>query len=240
MPACEPQRRRPDAPATPSAATDGATGHAASPAGAAASEEPHRRRESERKRARILEAARACLGERGYAGATVGEIARRAGVSNGLLYRFFRNKEHLVEHVLGEVVRAWVREMLPRADESASQALEGMFRRSVEFCRSHPLLPALLRQDPELQLSRLRIAGRDRVQPHRELVSRLLRQGIAAGEFRGDLDVPATADVLCQLQSDYSSRAARGDDQFPDDPRIIEAAIGLLRAAVEARRPPSR
>lgn len=202
----------------------GANGHGAG----------RRQEESERRRARVLEAAQTCLGELGYARATVSEIARRAGVSNGLLYQFFRNKEDLFAHVLAGLVRDWVRAMLPRDGESAAEALEGMFRRSVGFCRSHPLLPALLREEPELELSRIREAGRDRVQPHRDLVASLLRRGIEAGEFRADLDVAATADVICQLQSDYSARAYRDDDQFPDDPRVIDAVVDLVRRAVGA------
>jgi AcrR family transcriptional regulator len=180
-----------------------------------------RQERSEQRRERILEAARECLGEQGYAGATVTAIAQRAGVSNGLLYQFFRNKERLLEQVLADVVRDWVRAMLPGRQETAADALEGMFRRSVDFCRTHPLLPALLRQDPELQLSRISHAGRDRVQPHRDLVASLLVRGIEAGEFRADLDVASTADVICQLQSDYSGRACRSDERFPDDPRAV-------------------
>ena len=194
-----------------------------------------RQAESERKRRRILEAAQVSLGELGYAGATVTEIAQRAGVSNGLLYKFFRNKEELVAQVLDEVVRQWVRAMVPREDESASAALEGMFRRSVDFCRTHPLLPALLRDDPELQLSRIQSVGGDRVNAHRDLVARLLQRGIDAGEFRAALDVASTADIICQLQSDYSGRAYRNDSRFPDDPKIIDAAVSLIRAAVERR-----
>lgn len=190
--------------------------------------------ESQRRRNRILEAAQECLGELGYARATVTEIARRARVSNGLLYQFFRNKEELIEQVLVDVVRDWVRALMPREDESAAAALEGMFRRSVDFCRTHPLLPALLRKDPELQLSRLTDVGRDRVQPHRDLVASLLVRGIEAREFRDDLDVASVADVICQLHSDYSARAYRSEPAFPDDPRVIDAVVDLVRTAVRA------
>lgn len=189
-----------------------------------------RREQSELRRQRILESARACFGEAGFAGATIGRIAERAGVSNGLLYRHFRNKEHLFEVVLGEIIQDWVRAMVPRQEgASAAEVLEEMFRRSVAFCRDHPLLPALLRGDRALQLTRIGSASRDRVQPHRDLVARLLRRGIAAGEFRADLDVPSVADVICQLQSDYSGRAYRREPGFPDTPEIIDAAIGLIR-----------
>lgn len=202
------------------------------PTPAAPQGKQRRQIESDRKRERILDATEACLAELGRGGATVTEIARRAEVSNGLLYQFFRNKDALLASVLERVVRAWVREMVPRAGERPAEALEGMFRRSVAFCRSHPLLPALLRGDASLQLSSGGPTGRERVDAHRALVARLLGEGIACGDFRSDLDVDATADVICQLQSDYSGRAYRDDERFPDDPQIIEAAIGLIRRAV--------
>ncbi len=195
-----------------------------------------RRAGSEERRRRVLDAARDCFGEAGFAGATIGSIAEQAGVSNGLLYQFFRSKEHLFEVVLREIIGDWVRALVPRdaTEESASQALEGMFRRSVEFCRRHPLLPALLRGDEGLQLSRIREAGRDRVQPHRDLVASLLRRGMAAGEFTPDLDVASVADVICQLQADYSARAYRRDPGYPDSPALIDAATRFILDAVRA------
>lgn len=196
-----------------------------------------RREESERRRRSILDAARACFGELGYARATVAAIAERAGVSNGLLYQFFRNKEHLLEVVLEEVIRDWVRAMVPREgarEHAAAAALEGMFRRSVEFCRNNPLLPALLSRDRALQLQRIQLAGGDRVQAHRDLVASILHEGIASGEFRSDLDVPAVADVICQLQADYSGRAYRHDPEYPDSPELIDAAVRFVHDAVRA------
>lgn len=194
-----------------------------------------RSQQSEQRRQRILAAARVCFGEAGFAGATIGRIAERAGVSNGLLYRHFRGKEHLFEVVVAAIIRDWVRAMVPRHEgEPAVDALEGMFRRSVDFCRDHPLLPALLRDDHQLQLARFSAASRNRVQPHRDLVASILEHGVRSGELRGDLDIPSVADVICQLQSDYSGRAYRRDPNYPDTPEIIDAAIGLLRHALRA------
>jgi len=195
-----------------------------------------RRAASERRRRRILEAARACFGERGFAGATVEAIAARAGVSNGLLYQFFRGKEHLFEVVAEELIRDWIRAMVPEEEASAGagDALEAMFRRSVEFCRSHPLLPALFTRDQLLQLQRFRDLGARHAHAHRRHVASLLRRGIAGGELRADLDVDAVADVVCQLQVDYSTRAYRRDPHHPDDPRVVDAAVRLLRDALRA------
>ncbi len=194
---------------------------------------PSRRERSGERRARILEAARACFGEAGFAGATIEAIAARAGVSNGLLYQFFQGKEQLFEVVLQEIISDWVLTIAPPGGESGADSLAGMFRRSVEFCRSHPLLPALLRGERGLQLSRIQSAASDSVQPHRDLVAGLLRDGVAAGEFRLDLDVTSAADVICLLQSHYSSRAYLNDPTYPDSPGLIEATI---RFALDALR----
>jgi AcrR family transcriptional regulator len=57
---------------------------------------PRRRRDPEASRAAILDAARAVFTERGYERGTIREIARRAGVTHGLVMRHFPTKEQLL------------------------------------------------------------------------------------------------------------------------------------------------
>jgi TetR/AcrR family fatty acid metabolism transcriptional regulator len=197
--------------------------------------ETRRRRESGERRQRILEAARQCFGELGFAGATVEAIAAAAGVSNGLLYQFFRNKEELFEVVVEDLMRDWVRALVPRgelAGGTASERLEAMLRGSVEFCRSHPLLPALLMRDRALQLERFAGISTERLFAYRDLVASILREGVEAGEFRADLDVRSAADIVCQLQAEYSSRAYRRDPMFPSSPELIDALVRFIRDAL--------
>lgn len=59
-----------------------------------------RRRDPEASRAAILDAAREVFTERGYARGTVREIARRAGVTHGLVMRHFGSKEQLLIQAL--------------------------------------------------------------------------------------------------------------------------------------------
>ncbi|MEU8818579.1 TetR family transcriptional regulator [Actinoplanes sp. NPDC048796] len=56
---------------------------------------PRRTRDPIRKQAAILAAARAVFAERGYENATIREIARRAGVTHGLVVLHFSTKEQL-------------------------------------------------------------------------------------------------------------------------------------------------
>lgn len=69
-------------------------------------------------RARILDAGRLVLSERGYFGATVAEIAERSGLALGSIYRYFDNKEDiflellesLVEELFTSVNKSWVKD----------------------------------------------------------------------------------------------------------------------------------
>jgi AcrR family transcriptional regulator len=61
---------------------------------------PKRRRDPEASRTAILEAASEVFNERGYARATIREIARRAGVTHGLVMRHFGSKEQLLIEAL--------------------------------------------------------------------------------------------------------------------------------------------
>ena len=64
-----------------------------------ASTTTHRRTQAERRatsRARLLDAALESLAELGYAGTTFPEVVRRAGLSNGALWRHFQSKAELL------------------------------------------------------------------------------------------------------------------------------------------------
>jgi AcrR family transcriptional regulator len=147
-----------------------------------------RRRKAERP-AEITRAALATFAEKGYEGTRVSDVARRAGISKGLLYRYFRTKEELFKAVIRSVVSPRieaVRRDIETTPLGAEEFLRGPF---LEFARQVPKSPARV-------LVRLMIAEGSR---HPELaawywenvvahgvaaIRRLIERGVAAGEFR--------------------------------------------------------
>ena len=68
---------------------------------AAPSEAPHLDADEESaKRRQILDGARQVFLDLGFDGASMGEIARVAGVSKGTLYVYFADKHHLFEAIV--------------------------------------------------------------------------------------------------------------------------------------------
>ncbi len=82
---------------------------------------------------RIVTAALRLFGERGFRGTTTAEIARTAGVAEGTIYRYFKDKKELliacVEPVIREAIR---RETSVKHGESPREIL---YRRIVERMR---------------------------------------------------------------------------------------------------------
>ena len=72
---------------------------------------PRRERERLRHRGEILAAARRVLRARGLAGMTIEEVAREAEFAVGSIYRHFRSKDELLEHLLVELSRALLDEL---------------------------------------------------------------------------------------------------------------------------------
>jgi TetR/AcrR family fatty acid metabolism transcriptional regulator len=59
---------------------------------------------SDDKRARILQAAAKVFARKGYFAAKVSEVARKAGVADGTIYLYFRNKEDILVSLFDEVM----------------------------------------------------------------------------------------------------------------------------------------
>src|SRR5215471_4249673 len=90
------------------------------------------RADARRNRARVLEAAEAVFAARGTSASTE-EIALRAGVGAGTVFRHFPTKEALLEAILADRVARLgeeARSLAASADPGA--ALLGLFARMVE------------------------------------------------------------------------------------------------------------
>ena len=147
--------------------------------------EPTRREE-------LLELAAAMFAERGLKATTVRDIADAAGILSGSLYHHFSSKEQMVEEVLGTFLD-WLftryREILATETNPLAR-LRGLFLASFEAIEHHHAEVVIYQDEAKRLSGQPRFAFVDeRNREQREMWVGLLREGIAAGEFRADLDV---------------------------------------------------
>lgn len=187
---------------------------------------------------RAPEIARAALDlfvTRGFAATKLDDVARAAGVSKGLPYLYFKNKETLFKAAIAEAIG----EPLVRASEfvdayegSTEDLLRDLVARFRAFAESPPggvikLILAEAGNFPDVArfyCSSLDLRGR-------ELFIKTLRRGIARGEFRPLPDVETTAILIAQplaMHAVWLRSLAPYDTRPPDNEAYYAAYLDLI------------
>jgi AcrR family transcriptional regulator len=145
--------------------------------------EPALRADARRNYDRLLEAARECLAEQGT-DASLRDVARRAGLGIGTLYRHFPTREALLEAVTRQRFDTLRDRAVGLRDEaSPTEAVTAWLRDFVTSAKAYRGLPASVLaalQDDESELHASCAAMRGQA-------ARLLTRAQKAGEIRADL-----------------------------------------------------
>jgi AcrR family transcriptional regulator len=164
------------------------------------------RRDAERNRSRILEAARELFAEHGL-GVSLDEIARHAGVGVGTVYRRFPDREMLVDALFEERVAAMLRVLDEALEiEDPWQAMVAYLSGSLEMQAADRGLKELLLSASSQKHERIE-SVRSQIQPRLEL---LLGRGQEAGVVREDItshDLFLLQHAVCEV-ADFTRAAA--------------------------------
>jgi AcrR family transcriptional regulator len=181
------------------------------------------RSDARRNRVRVLEAARRCMARAGL-DTQMEEIARRAGVGVGTVYRHFPTKDHLVEALANarfERLAELAREALVAPDPW--DGFEGFMRESARIQSDDRALSEVLTSRPETMSRAAESAD------ILSLVSQLMERGQQAGVIRPDAEPGDVPMMMCALAGTY-----RNPHASPD--RYIGIVLDGLRAAGATER----
>ncbi len=190
---------------------------------------PRRRRDPKATRDRLVRAALELFTTQGYHASTTPQIAERAAVAEGTIYRHFENKEQL----LNDLYRAAVRLFTAAVKDSPASAgcrerLRGIAAHWFELADRDPALVKLVFLTPHGKLldSRSRAA-------HQELRA-ALGQVVAAGKSGGAVrpgSVDLWIDVWMAVVVLALEHIATGDwsGQHPNAEQLAHAAWDAIR-----------
>jgi len=91
-----------------------------------------RQKRSEARRRQIFEGALACFMAKGYHQTTLIDIASAAGISTGLIYQYFENKEDLLYQVILEILEAYNRD-IRKVLAGVTDPLERLQRAAIAY-----------------------------------------------------------------------------------------------------------
>ena len=150
------------------------------------------------RRSQILEAALVCFAKRGFHQASMHDISAEAGISVGLIYRYFENKEAVIS-AMADRHKKEISEMLERARNAPSllESLEILF--TAHCCENEPRLVSAFVVDLYAEASRNpRVADlvRDVLQTAMGGVTDLIARAPEAENLAGGLSPKELAELI--------------------------------------------
>ena len=142
----------------------------------------------EARRRQIIDTAIGTIASRGYAGASLAEIARGAGISKGVISYHFQSKGALFDEILSRLLREpadFVKERVDAVDR-AQDKLRAYISANFEFMKSHRnhfvALVGLWESKASSEKSNRFKA--EAYEPSRRYLSRILEAGVRGAELR--------------------------------------------------------
>lgn len=183
----------------------------------------------------ILNAALECFREKGFHGAAMSAICRKAGMSPGHVYHYFRSKEDLIEAIIEEDIRrSEARMMTLLGGEDTYQALNDAM--SCLWEKLDEGLKGALEGEIMAEATRNpRIAKivRDREQRFRTMLGDLLKAAQARGSIDPEPDPYGFATLLVELVS--ALKIADDAGTGIDREQVVEAMRFMLRRCLAPR-----
>jgi TetR/AcrR family transcriptional regulator len=194
-----------------------------------------RAQSSEKSKQAILDAAIEEFATQGLSGARTDAIAKAAGVNIALVFYYFKNKEHLYLTVLEQIFAEMNRRVMGALDccSSNRERILAYVQTHFDFLAESPKRPRVFLQEylrgggfTAKESARLL---QKYVKPVHDRVGKILREGIATGEFR-DVDVRHFQFSLSGLTAMYFVSADKIQQLTGVDPLSAEQLAKRRRA----------
>ena len=147
-----------------------------------------KRREND-KYHRILEAAIKIFAENGFFQSTIAQIAKEAGVADGTIYLYFKNKDDILVQFFNyktKQVFGRFREEVDKA-EDAIDKLRNLIRRHLEEFQADRNMAILYQSETHQRTRMVEDQIREMSDMYLDIVTEIVEQGQAQGRIRKDL-----------------------------------------------------
>ncbi|HBT96702.1 MAG TPA: TetR/AcrR family transcriptional regulator [Desulfobulbaceae bacterium] len=147
---------------------------------------------------KIVQAMRRLLEERAFETITIAEIAVEAGVTEGLLYKYFRDKRDLLHHVLEKYYQTFIVQIKRdlRGVDGALNRLRKIVWASIELFADHKVLARIIILETRNSAKYFETEAYSLMRQFVGIVDDVIREGIAAGEIRAGLPTASIRNAI--------------------------------------------
>lgn len=137
----------------------------------------------------IIEAAVKVIAENGYHASQVSRIAKEAGVADGTIYLYFKNKEDVLVSVFEEKMGHFIQKIAKVTSEqpSANQKLRTLIDTHFTLLEENPNLAIVTQLELRQSDSSLRMQINNVLKSYLHVIDEIIEEGIKENEFRNDV-----------------------------------------------------
>jgi TetR/AcrR family fatty acid metabolism transcriptional regulator len=177
----------------------------------------------------IIDAAVIVIAENGYHAAQVSKIAKTAGVADGTIYLYFKNKEDILVSLFEEKMGLYV-ENLENKISSISSAAEKLYTlvemHFTNLATDHHF--AIVTQLELRQSNKeLRIRINEVLKGYLALIDHIVKAGMESGEFNPNLDVRLARQMIFGTIDETVTSWVMNDQKF-DLVKLVQPVGQLL------------
>jgi TetR/AcrR family fatty acid metabolism transcriptional regulator len=146
----------------------------------------------------IIDAAVIVIAENGYHQAQVSKIAKQAGVADGTIYLYFKNKEDILVSLFQEKMGIFIEKIEEeiRTEQSASEKLYTLIDKHFSLLAEDHHLAIVTQLELRQSNKELRLRINEVLKGYFNVVDKIITSGQEAGEFREDLDLRLTRQMI--------------------------------------------
>jgi TetR/AcrR family fatty acid metabolism transcriptional regulator len=139
----------------------------------------------------IIDAAVVVIAEHGYHNAQVSKIAKQAGVADGTIYLYFKNKEDILISLFQEKMGQFIEKIEEEiaGETTAGEKLYMLIEKHFLLLGEDRELAAVTQLELRQSNKDLRLKINEVLKGYLHVLDSILQTGIETGEFASDLDV---------------------------------------------------
>ncbi|GAQ18954.1 fatty acid metabolism regulator protein [Oceanobacillus picturae] len=146
----------------------------------------------------IIEAAVEVIAENGYHASQVSKIAKKAGVADGTIYLYFKNKEDILVSVFEEKMGQFIEQTENSIEqkEDANKKLLALIEMHFQQLASNPHLAVVTQLELRQSNPELRVKINQVLKPYLTLIDSIINEGMEDGLFRKELILPLVRQMI--------------------------------------------
>lgn len=183
----------------------------------------------------IIDAAVIAIAQNGYHQAQVSKIAKQAGVADGTIYLYFKNKEDILISVFEEKMSLFIENLqaIIKKETSSAEKLKLMIENHLTVLSNDHHLATVTQLELRQSNKDIRVKINAVLKGYLQLFDKILLEGIESGEFDANLDVRLTRQMVFGAIDEVSTSWVMNDfryDLVAVTPKLHKLVLGGLKA----------